>query len=396
MKILVINSGSSSIKFQLFAMPEEKVLAKGLIEKIGEETSFVTYKSEQGQIEAKEKIIDHEKGVMIILSLLTDSQKGAVSSPEEIKGIGHRVVHGGEEFTSSVIISDEVIAQIKKFSELAPLHNPPNLMGIMACKKFLPYATQVAVFDTAFHQSLSPQAYLYAIPFDFYKKYKIRKYGFHGTSHLYVCRRASLLLNKPQANLISCHLGNGCSITAVEKGRSVDTSMGLTPLEGLVMGTRSGDIDPAIIFYLADKGYSIDEINAILNKRSGLLGISGVSNDMRNLVEASRKGEERARIAIEIFCYRIKKYIGAYFAVLGEVDALIFTGGIGQNNAFIRELCLKGLKQLGIILDETKNNTALPTQECLISADNSLVKIFVIPTNEELQIAQDTYRLAQQ
>jgi len=395
MKILVINSGSSSIKYQLFLMPEQQVIAKGLLEKIGEEHSFFRQTSDKGTVELKKKIPDHETGIGFILSMLADRQKGVVSSVDEIEGVGHRVVHGGEEFTASVIITPEVINSIQKYADLAPLHNPPNLMGIIACKKVLPHATQVAAFDTAFHHTLPPKAYLYAIPYELYKKYEIRKYGFHGTSHAYVAKRASALLNNHDANIITCHLGNGCSVAAIEKGASVDTSMGFTPLEGLVMGTRSGDIDPAITFYLMEKGYSGQELNTLLNKKSGLLGISETSNDMRNLFEAREKGDDRARIAIDIFCYRLRKYIGAYLAVLGNTHAIVFTGGIGENNATIRLESIKGMESLGIQIDEERNKQATNAHEAMITADNSPVKVFVIPTNEELQIAMDTLSAAQ-
>jgi acetate kinase len=395
MKVLVINSGSSSIKYQLFEMPEEKVIAKGLLEKIGEEISNFIQKSEKGSLQLKKCIPDHENGINLILEMLADKDKGVVRSINEISGVGHRVVHGGEEFTASVMITPQVIEKIQKYSDLAPLHNPPNLMGILACKKALPDAAQVASFDTAFHHSLPPKAYLYPIPYEMYKKFEIRKYGFHGTSHLYVARRAAIIMNKPEANVITCHLGNGCSIAAVEKGFSVDTSMGLTPLEGLVMGTRCGDIDPAIIFHLMRKGYSSEELNNLLNKKSGLLGISGISNDMRNLFEAQEKGEERARIAIEIFCYRLKKYIGAYMAILGKTDAIVFTGGIGENNAQVRSESLKGLDHLGVDIDESLNTGAAGGRETLVSKNGSAVKVFVIPTNEELQIALDTFAIAQ-
>jgi acetate kinase len=391
MKILVINSGSSSIKYQLFEMPEEKVIAKGLLEKIGEDKTHFIQKSEKETLQFEKNIPDHENGIKLILEMLTDKKRGVVDSIEEISGVGHRVVHGGEEFTASVLITAQVIDKIQKYADLAPLHNPPNLMGIIACKNFLPLAVQVASFDTAFHHSLPPQAYLYPLPYELYKKYEIRKYGFHGTSHLFVAKKAASLLNKPEASVITCHLGNGCSITAVEKGFSVDTSMGFTPLEGLVMGTRCGDIDPAITFYLMRKGYSVEELNTLLNKKSGLLGISGISNDMRNLAEASKNGEERAKIAIEIFCYRLKKYIGAYLAVLGKTDAIVFTGGIGENNCQVRSESLRGLEPLGIKIDEQANLGLSFGQDALISKEDSPVKVFVIPTNEELQIALDTF-----
>jgi acetate kinase len=395
MKILVINSGSSSIKYQLFEMPEEKVIAKGLLEKIGEEDSNFIQKSEKGEIKLNKAIPDHETGIKLILAMLADRDKGVVKSVNDIDGVGHRVVHGGEEFTASVRITTQVVEKIRKYADLAPLHNPPNLMGIFACQISLPHAAQVASFDTAFHHSLPPKAYLYPIPYEMYKKFEIRKYGFHGTSHLFVAKRAAALMNKNEANVITCHLGNGCSITAIEKGFSVDTSMGLTPLEGLVMGTRCGDIDPAIIFYLMGKGYSGEELNNILNKKSGLLGISGSSNDMRNLIASQEQGDERAKIAIEIFCYRLKKYIGSYLAALGHTDAIVFTGGIGENNAMIRQESLKGLEQLGIWLDVQANAGNQAGQEGLISKEGSPVKVFVVPTNEELQIARDTFAISQ-
>jgi len=328
--------------------------------------------------------------------MLADRKHGVIASVDEISGIGHRVVHGGEEFTASAVITDEVISMIQKYADLAPLHNPPNLTGIIASKKFLPKAVQVAVFDTAFHHSLPPKAYLYALPYGLYKKFGIRRYGFHGTSHYYVSKRAARLLEREreEVNLITCHLGNGCSITAVEKGLSVDTSMGFTPLEGLVMGTRSGDMDPAIVFYLSEKGYSTEELNNLLNKKSGLLGISEISNDMRNLFEAKEKGDERAKAAIDIFCYRLRKYIGAYLAVLRHTDAIVFTGGIGENNAAIRSASLEGLESLGIVIDQEKNLKANKDNESEISKDGSPVKVFVIPTNEELQIAHDTFEIA--
>lgn len=379
----------------MFEMPEGTVIARGLLEKIGEEVSLFSQKGVRGDLELKKQISDHEEGVNFIIGMLTDPQHGVISSVDEISGIGHRVVHGGEEFTASVLVTSEVIEKIKKYADLAPLHNPPNLMGIMACRKRLPKAIQVACFDTAFHHSLPPHAYLYALPYGLYKKFGIRRYGFHGTSHLYVAKRLASVLKTEtdKLNLITCHLGNGCSITAVEKGMSVDTSMGFTPLEGLVMGTRSGDIDPAIIFYLSEKGYSTAELSSLLNKKSGLLGISEISNDMRNLVEAQERGDVRARIAIDIFCYRIRKYIGSYLAVLGSTDAIIFTGGIGENNAMIRRESVKGLQPLGIEIDAARN-AAAQRSDALISTDASRIKVYVIPTNEELQIANDTFAMS--
>jgi len=398
MKILVINSGSSSIKYQLFRMPEQEVIAKGLLEKIGEENSHFSQKSAKGTVELKARIADHEQGIGFIIRMLADPEHGVMPSVSEIEGVGHRVVHGGEDLTASVRVTDAVVQMVQSYADLAPLHNPPNLMGIEACKKALPGAVQVATFDTAFHHTIPAFAHLYAIPRGMYEKYKIRRYGFHGTSHRYVSRRlAQLFGQKPEElNMITCHLGNGCSVCAIAKGMSVDTSMGMTPLEGLIMGTRSGDIDPAIIFYLIDKGYTPQDINSILNKKSGLLGISEISNDMRNLAEAKDKGDERAAFAIEMFCYRLKKYIGSYFAALGKTDAVVFTGGIGENNAATRSRSLAGLGPLGIELDERKNESAVMGFEGPIHAVSSKVKVYVIPTNEELQIACDTYEITRQ
>ncbi|MBU1999242.1 MAG: acetate kinase [Candidatus Omnitrophota bacterium] len=397
MKILVINSGSSSIKYQLFEMPQEEVIAKGLLEKIGEEKSFFIQKSKKGNLELEGATPTHEEGINFIINILTDKEKGVIDSIDEIKGVGHRVVHGEEEFVESVLITDKVVRRIEEYAELAPLHNPPNLMGIRAAKKFLFATAQVACFDTAFHHSLPNKAFLYAIPYELYEKYKIRRYGFHGTSHLYVYRRLSSILNKQQnsLNAITCHLGNGCSIAAINQGKSVDTSMGFTPLEGLVMGTRCGDIDPAIIFYLLEKGNAPQDLIKTLNKKSGLLGISGISNDVRNLSWAREKGNERARIALEVFSYRLKKYIGAYLAVLGKTDAIVFTGGIGENNPWLRKDTLVGLESLGIEIDEEKNSKATKGVESEVSKEGSQIKVYVIPTNEELYIAQDTYQIVQ-
>ena len=397
MKILVINSGSSSIKYQLFRMPEKEVLAKGLLEKIGEENSYFSQKSAKGAIELKAQVSDHEQGIGFIIRMLTDPDRGVLPSVSEIEGIGHRVVHGGEELTASVLVTDKIVEMVQSYADLAPLHNPPNLAGIEACKKALPHAAQVATFDTAFHHTIPAHAHLYAIPQGMYKKYKIRRYGFHGTSHRYVSRRLAELLGKdPQElNMITCHLGNGCSACAIEKGMSIDTSMGMTPLEGLIMGTRSGDIDPAIIFYLVDKGYTPQEINSILNKKSGLLGISEISNDMRNLIEAKDKGDERAAFAIKMFYYRLKKYIGSYMAALGHTDAIVFTGGIGENNTLTRSRSLSGLEPLGVQIDEQKNERAVRGFEGPIHTAASQVLVYVIPTNEELQIACDTYEITQ-
>ncbi|MHC4396563.1 MAG: acetate/propionate family kinase [Planctomycetota bacterium] len=394
MKILVINAGSSSIKYQLYLMPEADVLARGVVEKIGEKGSKLShfYKDKAHSLETE--VGDHEKGMELILNTLVDKDVGVIGDISEISAVGHRVVHGGEEFTGSVIIDDKVIASIEKFADLAPLHNPPNLTGIKAARHKLPNAKQVACFDTAFHTTIPPVAYMYALPYELYEKYRVRRYGFHGTSHMYVARRAAELMGKDKydVNLITCHLGNGCSITAVKNGKSVDTSMGLTPLEGVVMGTRSGDFDPAILFYLADKGYDMKSLNTLCNKKSGLLGISGVSNDMRNLSELAENGEARAKLAIDIFCYRIKKYIGTYTAVLDTVDAVVFTGGIGENVPSVRAAVCSGLTQIGIELDPERNNATLQ-KESEINTKNSPVRVLVIPTDEESAIAGNTYEL---
>ena len=378
-------------------MPEEKVIAKGLFEKIGEEISFLHHKSIKGDLEFKKAVSNHEEGMNFIMGVLADKEKGVISSIGEIAGVGHRVVHGGEEFTKSVLITEEVIKKTEEYIDLAPLHNPANLMGIKASKKILPDAVQVAAFDTAFHHTIPREAYLYAIPYQLYEKYGIRRYGFHGTYHRYVARRLVTILNKNKEdlNIITCHLGNGCSIAAVKKGKSVDTSMGFTPLEGLVMGTRSGDIDPAITFYLIDKGYSTKELNDLLNKKSGLLGVSGISNDMRNLLQAKERGDKKAKLAIDVFCYRLKKYIGSYIAVLGKTDAIIFTAGIGENVPYIREKSLEGMEELGIEIDEKKNEEVRGI-ETEISRENSKVKVWVIPTNEEIRIAFDAYEIAEE
>ncbi|MHC5142123.1 MAG: acetate/propionate family kinase [Planctomycetota bacterium] len=394
MKVLIINAGSSSVKYQLYQMPEASVLAKGLVERIGDEGSRLS-QTAAGQTHAIEKTVaDHEQAMDLILATLVDPEYGVLKNVSEIASVGHRVVHGGEEFSDSMLIDDSVVASIEKYADLAPLHNPPNLTGIRASQHGLPGAKQVACFDTAFHTTIPEVAYLYALPYELYEKYRVRRYGFHGISHRYVAGRAADLMvkDKDSANIITCHLGNGCSITAVKGGKSVDTSMGMTPLEGVVMGTRSGDMDPAILFYLADKGYSVDELNTLCNKKSGLLGISGQSNDMRNLREIAAAGDARAQLAIDIFAYRIKKYIGAYTAVLGTVDAIVFTGGIGENNPDLRaQICAEQV-QIGIEIDPDKNAAAFGS-ESQISTHSSRIKVFVIATDEEVAIAKDTYEL---
>ncbi len=395
MKVLVINAGSSSVKYYLYRMPEGEVIAKGLVEKIGEETSNLSHFFGGKTYKAPTKVEDVDKAMELILQTLVNKEVGVLQQISEIGAVGHRVVHGGEEFTGSVIIDDKVIASIKKFADLAPLHNPPNLAGIMAAQNNLPNIKQVACFDTAFHATIPKIAYMYALPYELYEKFGIRRYGFHGISHRYVARRAAAIMGrgKYDINAITCHLGNGCSVTAVKQGRSVDTSMGLTPLEGVPMGTRSGDLDPAILFYLEEKGYDVKTLKNLCNKQSGLLGLSGISNDMRNLEEFAKKGNDRAKLAIDVFCYRIKKYVGAYAAVLDTVDVVVFTGGIGENSVFMREKICNAVTQIGVQLDLTANQTAI-AKEAEISTKDSKVKVFVIPTNEQVAIANDTYELA--
>lgn len=394
MVVLVINAGSSSIKYQLYEMPQSRVLAKGSVERIGEPSSQLRQDSDGRVICEAARIDNHEQAMRMILETLT-CKGGAIDNVREIKAVGHRVVHGGEEFTGSVLIDEKVIGSVEKFSDLAPLHNPANLVGIRAAMHNLPSIPQAACFDTAFHATIPETAYLYALPHELYEKHRIRRYGFHGTSHRYVARRAAQLMGagKYDVNLITAHLGNGCSITAVRHGHSIETSMGLTPLEGLVMGTRSGDFDPAIIFYLMEKGRDVAELKNMCNKQSGLLGISGQSNDMRVLTELAEQGNKRAALAVEIFCHRAKKYIGAYAAVLDRLDAVVFTGGIGENSAEVRHRICSGLTHIGIELDCIRNASAAGS-ECLISSDRSPVRIYAIPTDEEAAIAADTYGIA--
>lgn len=392
MKVLVVNCGSSSIKYQLFDMTNETVLAKGLVERIGIEGSVLTH-----QPVGKEKkqfrtdIPNHSVGIRLVLEALTDPNHGVLKSMKEIAAVGHRVVHGGEKFADSVLITPEVMATLEECVEMAPLHNPPNILGINACAELMPGVPQVGVFDTAFHQTMPKHAFLYGLPYEAYEQYGLRRYGFHGTSHKYVSQRAADLMDEHMTNLriITCHLGNGASIAAVKNGRSIDTSMGFTPLEGLVMGTRSGEIDPAIIPFLMKKeGMTPDQIDAYLNKKSGVLGISGVSSDFRDIEEACDKGNERAQLALDIFAYKVRKFIGSYVAAMGGVDAIIFTAGLGENSPSMRDKICNGLEFLGTRIDHAKNNVRGKEQE--ISVDGAKVKIFVIPTNEELVIARDT------
>lgn len=395
MKVLVLNCGSSSIKYQLFVMPARTLLAKGMIERIGEPQAAIIHQDQHGKQQEAINTANHDEAVAAILHKLMNSQDESSDSGAGISAVGHRVVHGGEEFTGSVLINDAVLASIEKMSRLAPLHNPPNLAGIRGAMHALPNAPQVACFDTAFHATIPPVAYTYALPYELYEKLGVRRYGFHGTSHRYVARRAAAILgrDKYDINCITCHLGNGSSMAAVREGRSVDTSMGLTPLEGLVMGTRCGDIDPAILFYLADNGYTLAQLNDLCNKKSGVLGVSGCSNDMRTLVEEAATGHKRARLALDLFCYRVKKYIGAYCAVLGRVDALVFTGGIGENAVSLREQIGAGLETLRIQIDSQKNESAIG-KEARIDVENGGVAVLVIPTDEEGAIAADTYQMA--
>jgi len=394
-KILVINCGSSSLKYDIYVMPQRKSLGRGLVERIGEPVGKLSQSSDAGKLNIECRIEDHSAAMDLMCKALTDKEKGPLKSMSEIEGIGHRVVHGGEQYSSSVIINDAVLKAVEDNIQLAPLHNPPNLTGIRAAEKLMHGIRQVAVFDTAFHQTLPPSAYLYGIPREYYDKLKIRRYGFHGTSHRFVANEAMRLLKRSaeNTNVISCHLGNGASITAIFHGKSIDTSMGFTPLEGLIMGTRCGDIDPAIIIYMAETlGLSIKEINNILNKKSGLLGLSGISNDLRDIEKAAESGNQQAIEALEVYAHSIRKYIGAYTANIVKVDVMIFTGGIGQHGIKMRERICHRLENIGIVMDYEKNS-AIGSNEGVISADYSPTAIVVIPTNEELQIAIDTYEL---
>ncbi len=395
MNILVINCGSSSIKYQLINREKRKVLAKGLLEKIGKINSSQVHHVGGKVVKKQDEVANYEEGLKSILALLLDEKRGVIKDASEISVVGHRVVHGGEDFFHSVLIDDEVIKTIKSYISLAPLHNPPNLAGIKAARSLLPDVPQVAVFDTAFHQTLPEKAFLYALPYQYYEKYKIRRYGFHGTSHRYIAERAAKFLEKPlkELKIITCHLGNGCSITAIGKGKSIDTSMGFTPLEGLVMGTRCGDVDAAAVLFLMEKeNFTTAQMDNLLNKQSGLLGISGISNDLREVQKWVVKGDQRAKLALEVFAYRIKKYIGAYSAVLGGLDALIFSAGIGENEVNIRDKVCRGLEFLGVYLDKKKNRARSKASR-FISTESSPAKILVIPTNEEEMIAEETWRI---
>ena len=398
MKVLVINAGSSSLKYQLIDVDNGDVIAKGLCERIGIDGSMLTYKPTGGdKHEFKQDMKDHTDAIRMVLDALVDPAIGVVKSMDEIDAVGHRIVHGGEKFAKSALITDELIETVKELSTLAPLHNPANLMGIDACRAIMPNTPMVAVFDTAFHQTMPAEAFLYGLPYEAYTDLMVRRYGFHGTSHLYVSGRAIAKLDKPveETRVITCHLGNGSSIAAVKGGKCIDTSMGLTPLEGVPMGTRCGDMDPAIVTYLMDK-LNLDRkgVDTYMNKKSGVLGISGVSSDFRDLGEAAAQGNERAKLALNTFAYKVKKYIGAYAAALGGVDAIVFTAGVGENDRNIREAIAGELGYLGVELDREYNQTCPRGEEVEISTKESRVKVFVIPTDEEMVIARDTAALA--
>ncbi|MFA1711913.1 acetate kinase [Peribacillus frigoritolerans] len=392
-KVMAINAGSSSLKFQLFEMPSEKVITKGLVERIGLKNSAFTLSVEGENVSETMDIPNHEVAVGLLLKKLIDHR--IIDSFEEIDGVGHRVVHGGEVFSDSVLITEDVIEEIEKLSELAPLHNPANITGIQAFRRILDDVPAVAVFDTAFHQTMAAGSYLYSLPLEYYEKYGIRKYGFHGTSHKYVSQRAAEMIGRPieQLRLISCHLGNGASITAIKGGKSIDTSMGFTPLAGVTMGTRSGNIDPALIPYIMEKtGKTADEVLDVLNKKSGMLALSGFSSDLRDIQVEADKGNERAELALKVFADRIHKYIGSYSAKMGGVDGIIFTAGIGENSQTIRGRILEGLEFMGVYWDKDLNRTK--GKEAFINTPYSPVKVMVIPTNEEIMIVRDTVKIA--
>jgi len=396
MKIIVLNCGSSSIKYQLFEMPSAEVVAKGLVDKIGLKGASIKHYMANGDVLKLEgEILDHQAGIEFVLGVITHKEYGCVSDMNEIGAVGHRVVHAGEKYNGSVAITKQVIEALEECIDLAPLHNPPNLEGIYAITKLLPDVPQVGVFDTAYHQTMTEQAYLYGIPYSLYEKYKVRRYGFHGSSHRFVSQRAADILGKniEDLKIISCHLGNGASMCAIKNGKSMDTSMGMTPVEGLVMGTRCGDIDAGALLYIADKEEtSIQYTSTLLNKHSGMLGLSGVSSDMRDIETAAAEGNHRAQVSLDIYHYRIKKYIGAYAAAMGGADVVIFTGGVGENGWETRQEVSQGLEFMGIDFDVEKN-TKLRGKEAIISKPGSKATVMVVPTNEELVIAEDTYEI---
>ena len=394
MNVLVINCGSSSLKFQLINAKSEEVLAKGICERIGID-GRLTYQPEGGEKEKSEKAMPtHTEAIQFVIEALTNPETGVVNSLDEIGAVGHRMVHGGEKFASSVVITDEVKKAVEECNDLAPLHNPANLIGVAACENLMPNTPMVAVFDTAFHQTMPPKAYMYGLPYEYYEKYKVRRYGFHGTSHSFVSKRAAELLGKAydETKTIVCHLGNGSSVTAVLNGKSVDTSMGLTPLEGLVMGTRSGDVDPgALQFIMHKENMDIDQMLNVLNKKSGVYGMSGVSSDFRDVENAANDGNKKAEVALESFAYRVAKYVGAYAAAMSGVDAIAFTAGVGENDKITRKKVCEYLGFLGIEIDDEANSKR--GQEIVISTPDSKVSVLVIPTNEELAIARETLAL---
>ena len=396
MKVLVVNCGSSSVKYTLYQIEGEKLLAKGLVECIGLPEAYFKQETITGE-DTKEscQVKNHKEAIGFIINKLIHSGHQVIKDINEISAVGHRIVHGGDKFSDSVLVNGEVMKGLRECFQIAPLHTPHHYAGIEACQEFLPGVPEVLVFDTAFHQTIPQHVYLYPLPYSLYEKYHIRRYGFHGTSHKYVAMKAGEMLGKPleKLKLITCHLGNGCSITAVENGKSIDTSMGFTPLEGLMMGTRCGDIDPAIIVHLMiNENINAEDLNNLLNKKSGLLGISGLTNDMRTIVKAIASGSERAKLALEMFCYRIKKYISSYFGVLNGADAIVFTAGIGENSPTVREISLKGLENLGIMLDKEANLSSMSGGK-IVSSPKSKVKVLVIPTNEEMMIARETLRV---
>lgn len=396
MKVLVINAGSSSLKYQFFESDTGEVLAKGGAERIALDDSTITHtRLGEEKISIDVDLPDHKEAMEQVLAMLTDPEHGVIHSMMEIDAVGHRVVHGGEKFSGSALITPSVKAAIRVCIPLAPLHNPPNLTGIEACEAAMPGVPQVAVFDTAFHQTMKPKAYMYALPYALYEEFRIRRYGFHGTSHRYVAERAAEMLGRPleELKIVTCHLGNGSSIAAVKNGKCMDTSMGLTPLAGICMGTRCGDIDPAIVTFLMEKeGLDMKGIDALMNKKSGVLGVSGVSSDFRDLEDAAAHGNDRARLAMDIFCYQCRKYIGAYAAAMGGVDAVVFTAGIGENNSNVRRDSIRGLEFLGLAIDDSVND-GLRGVAMDLSAPGSTAKVLIIPTNEELAIARETQKI---
>ncbi len=393
MKVLVINAGSSSLKYQLIEMDTETVLAKGVCERIGQDGSKLVHSGKGDKVDIFGAMPTHAEAIQMVLDALVNPEHGVISDMNEIYAVGHRVVHGGESFKESVLVTEETLKEIESNNDLAPLHNPPNVLGIKACQKVMPTAPMVAVFDTTFHTTMPDYAYMYAIPYEDYKEHKVRKYGFHGTSHLFIAGEVAKIVGKKDFKLVVCHLGNGASVSAVKNGKCVDTSMGLTPLEGLVMGTRCGDIDPAVLEYIMDKkGMDIHEATNYLNKKSGVLGVSGVGSDFRDLVSAMDEGNDRARLAVDMFSYRVKKYIGAYASAMGGLDFVAFTGGIGEHTNIVREKVMKDMEFLGIDFDFEKNADVPRGETFELSKPESKVKVYIIPTNEELVIARETLK----